>query len=304
MPSAFHEFVAAGINTDITDWFKDVREGRVCTDERTIATAERMSATLATTVKFSKEDGGDRKDPDLSFEIEHPSCEFPGLVVEVAWSQRNLDLPRLAKRYIEETNGNIRTVVGLNLNDIYRSRRNEGAGPGHATFSVWQAELYSVSGMARVIKAVEDEVLLLPVSQTTYCTQFWWDGQKFRDEDGNAVRKCALRLSLRDFICDNVASKIGPFENPELIISSGKLCQHFEKALRKHQKAEAKKKKANEDKASEDKASNDEANAAYSAAWRMRKRIGFHPVCGMNGQAIFGRKGRAIWSRDPRIKKE
>jgi hypothetical protein len=172
MPSVFHEFVAAGINTDITDWFKDVREGRVCSDERTIATVKQMSATLATTVKFSAEDNGDKKDPDLSFEIDHPSCEFPGLVVEVAWSQRKLDLPRLAKRYVEATNGNIRTVVGLNLNDIYRSRRNEGAGPGFATFSVWQAELDGISGKARVIKAVEDRVRLLLVLQTAYCKQF------------------------------------------------------------------------------------------------------------------------------------
>jgi len=49
---------------------------------------------------------------------------------------------------------------------------------------------------------------------------------------------------LKDFICETVACEIGDFENPELVISSGKLCEHFEKALRRHEKAEAKKEKA------------------------------------------------------------
>ena len=172
MPSVFHESVAAGINTDITDWFKDVREGRaeyngrVCSDKKTMDTAGQMRAKLATTVKLTKGDASDKRDPDLSFRIQHPSCRSPGLVVEVAWSQRGLKLPRLAERYITETNGNIRTVIGLNLNDIYKSRQNEGASPEPATFSVWQAETDSISGKARLINPVKDQVRLLFVLQT------------------------------------------------------------------------------------------------------------------------------------------
>jgi hypothetical protein len=48
---------------------------------------------------------------------------------------------------------------------------------------------------------------------------------------------------LKDFICETVACEIGDFENSELVISSGKLCEHFEKALRKHEKAEAKRRR-------------------------------------------------------------
>ena len=55
---------------------------------------------------------------------------------------------------------------------------------------------------------------------------------------------CALCLSLKDFVCETVACEMGDFENPELVISSAKLCEHFEKALRKHEKAEAKMEKA------------------------------------------------------------
>jgi len=66
---------------------------------------------------------------------------------------------------------------------------------------------------------------------------------------------------LKDFICETVACEIGDFENPELVITLGKLCEHFEKALRKHEKAEAKKEKAKNEKVNEDEANEDETQA-------------------------------------------
>jgi hypothetical protein len=116
---------------------------------------------LATTIKFptAHTSLSQRKDPDLSYKFLQEGCKFPGLVIEVAWSQRKLDLERLAKRYIEGSNGDIRTVVGVNLNDIYHARRNEGTAT--ATFSVWRAELDS-SGKAKINKnVVEDQVCFL-----------------------------------------------------------------------------------------------------------------------------------------------
>jgi hypothetical protein len=40
---------------------------------------------------------------------------------------RKLDLPQLAKRYIQGSNSEIRTVIRVNLNDIYKAKQGKGA---------------------------------------------------------------------------------------------------------------------------------------------------------------------------------
>lgn len=165
MPSKIHDSVAFGFNTDITDWLKDVREGRakynggVCSDDNAIAIAQKIKAKGTGRIKFPAPDArySDHKEPDLAFRHVCPVCKFPGLVVEVAWSQRKLELPPLAKNYIQKTNGDIRTVIGLNLNDVYKEGENRSA-----TFSVWRAEL-DVTGRAtgRVSPNVDHQVCFL-----------------------------------------------------------------------------------------------------------------------------------------------
>jgi hypothetical protein len=130
----------------------------------------------------------------------------------------------LADQYIQRSKGEIRTVVGVNLNDIYRAKRKKGAktasAEAPATFSVWRAELDNSNGQTRVFakNSVRDQV----------------PEQAFRDQDGNPVPSVGLQLSLKDFICENVAGSFGDFENPQLVISSESLCEHYEASLEAH----------------------------------------------------------------------
>jgi hypothetical protein len=135
MPSAFHEGMAGKLSDEIVQWLFLIRMGTLClvdsTKEETKRIATKISSSLAKRVECS-EPRDDRLEPDLSFTYQN--CPTADLVVEVAWSQSNLKLPYRATRYIEGTNGEIRTVVGLNMNNIYHG--------GHrATFSVWKAQL-------------------------------------------------------------------------------------------------------------------------------------------------------------------
>ena len=73
-----------------------------------------------------------RHDPDASFAYE--SAKYPGVVIEVSYSQKRGYLNYLAENYILESNGNIRVVVGLDID--YRSSKK-------ATISMWCPKIIS-----------------------------------------------------------------------------------------------------------------------------------------------------------------
>ena len=125
-----------------------------CTDKTTEFIANNLYAHRSTTVNSSVEAESDKKDPDLSYGYyegnpnqdewnygelsdDEPSNEessedesnngkpsfnklkFPGLVVEVGWSQSQSKLQKKCEWYIEKSNGETRTVVGVDLSELY-----------------------------------------------------------------------------------------------------------------------------------------------------------------------------------------
>jgi hypothetical protein len=157
-----------------------------------------------------------------------------------------LDLPSIAEGYIQASKGEIRTVVGVNLNDIYRVRRRKGdqtvSANATATFSVWRAEVDNSNRETNVTvkKSVEDQVLPTRIPNKSRSNNI---EQVFRDEDGNPVPSVALELSLKDLICENVAGSFGDFGNLVLVISSESLCALYERSLKAYLKNVARKKK-------------------------------------------------------------
>ncbi|KAL2280861.1 hypothetical protein FJTKL_12173 [Diaporthe vaccinii] len=139
----------------------------------------------------------DGKQPDMAWRF-LPSDEtsgdsgdnqYPGLVIEVAWAQEKHKLKEKAKYYFEATGGQIRTLVGINLNDICRQqsaaekkwdalegkwKKDAGkprpepltflapaAASTPATFSVWRAEYDSHTDRVTFGEhSVEDQVRL------------------------------------------------------------------------------------------------------------------------------------------------
>lgn len=73
----------------------------------------------------------DRSKRSLDTSFTHQDARFPGLVVEVAYSQKAKDLPRLADDYILGSDGNIMMVIGLDL---------EYRGSSCAKAYVWKAQ--------------------------------------------------------------------------------------------------------------------------------------------------------------------
>ncbi|KAH9203478.1 hypothetical protein DL95DRAFT_472348 [Leptodontidium sp. 2 PMI_412] len=63
-------------------------------------------------IKFDDPDYG-AHDPDGQFQ--HADAQFPGVVIEVSYSQKKRDLPHLADDYILGSDTNIQVVVGLDI---------------------------------------------------------------------------------------------------------------------------------------------------------------------------------------------
>lgn len=66
------------------------------------------------------------RQPDAMFT--HGDAHWPGVIIEVSYSQKTKDLPHLADDYILETNGSIRVVVGLYID--YKTKKG--------TISMWR----------------------------------------------------------------------------------------------------------------------------------------------------------------------
>lgn len=150
MPSSFREDMAGQFSDVIREWLFEVKRGEHCnlegTKESTKMVAMKIRSSLATRVKCSAP-LDDQLEPDLSFTFRN--CRVADRLVEVAWSQSNLKLSDRAKRYIEGKSGQIRTIIGLNMNDIYRG----GCG---ATFSTWKAQL--VGDRWRRVATIDNQV--------------------------------------------------------------------------------------------------------------------------------------------------
>jgi Uma2 family endonuclease len=100
MPSKLHDYVAEQMNDIIREQLKDFK-GLLGT--RTAQIAKNLYGIGSADIKFPSRIRGkeNKKSPDKSYG--HRPCKgYPALVIEVAWSQRPLDLPKLAKRYMAD----------------------------------------------------------------------------------------------------------------------------------------------------------------------------------------------------------
>jgi hypothetical protein len=121
-------------------------------------------AAIARSIQFCAsgdiELGGDSSDddtlmhsPDASFR--YKGSGYPSVIIETSFSQKRNDLARIAQDYIVSSHGNIKLVVGLDI---------EYPQPKRATVSVWQCETGIGEDGApylRVAKVIDNEAMLL-----------------------------------------------------------------------------------------------------------------------------------------------
>ncbi|KAH7061024.1 hypothetical protein BKA63DRAFT_573496 [Paraphoma chrysanthemicola] len=115
-----------------------------------------------------------KHEPDGSFC--HTDARYPGVIVEVAYSQTRKTLDRLAEDYLLYSDTGIRVVVGLDI----ESGKQESRQP---TLSVWRTRVED--NEIKVVQEVADEA--------------------FRNAQGSFTDHPGLRLQLRDFAYEDLA---------------------------------------------------------------------------------------------------
>ncbi|KAF2268619.1 hypothetical protein CC78DRAFT_609331 [Lojkania enalia] len=132
-------------------------------------------------------------------------ARYPGVIIEVAYSQKRKNLERLAEDYLLDSNASVQVVIGL---DIKHSRK----GSRKATLLVWRTHVVcSADGnKLRVAQSVVHET--------------------FRNDEGNPTDRPGLQLQLTDFAYEELAhSELGN-DNRELVVSMQQLCEYLDAA--------------------------------------------------------------------------
>lgn len=113
MPTAVHQLFVARIEDAIFSQLKSIREGLGAA----ASFAQKVYPARSTEVHFPVYDTitgrNSKHEPDASFW--HDDAKYPGVVIEVAYSQKKKRLGRLAEDYLLDSDANIRVVVGLDI---------------------------------------------------------------------------------------------------------------------------------------------------------------------------------------------
>ncbi|KAH8746120.1 hypothetical protein F5883DRAFT_586017, partial [Diaporthe sp. PMI_573] len=168
------------------------------------------------------EESPDRKQPDGSHFFRGCKQAQPSLAIEVSWSHHDSqELGKRARELINLSNGKIRTVVNVNLHDIYKESdegktlEENSEGPAAATVSVWRAHLKDVNGQQELMPECDYD-------------------EAFRDSGGNAVDAFNFCLFLSDFICEDHAIRHPGCEQVQIQVTARQLCDIYNVAVEQH----------------------------------------------------------------------
>ena len=126
MPSPTHDYFATYFRDEICKELNKIASNR---NDEAKPFAEKVISALGSRVLLAETDDENdpiKREPDIQFH--YPGARYPGIVVEVSYSQDGKDLRRLAQDYILYSNGDIKLVIGVDLN--YRGKPS--------TVSLWR----------------------------------------------------------------------------------------------------------------------------------------------------------------------
>ncbi|KAL6152435.1 hypothetical protein ACJBU6_09303 [Exserohilum turcicum] len=201
MPTAVHELFIARIEDSVLSQLKIIREG----SDDAAAFAQKVNAARSTEIRFPATDdsSGNRSkhEPDASFW--HDKAQYPGVIIEVAYSQKKTRLHRLAEKYLLDSDASVQVVVGFDIRYGVKESLE-------ATLSVWRPQFHQTNDGVelRVVEEVADEA--------------------FRDEQGNHTNHPGLRLQLSDFACEELTKDVEG--RREIIVSTPELCKYLSAA--------------------------------------------------------------------------
>ncbi|CAG8181967.1 unnamed protein product [Penicillium salamii] len=208
MPSPLHDLVCARVVSRIVNQLTELQKDEASGDfARKIQHSSTSRIWLPSDTNNRGKNYSERS-PDASFIHDH--AKYPGVIIEVCYSQKIRAAADLADDYILDTNASVNAVIALNI---------EYKGSQKATISVWRPHKIIVDGA----KELEARAVI--------------ETMPFRTESGLPVEEAqpALQLSLRDFAPKSISQKY-PDLDQDICISSRELCDFLSSAEAAHQK--------------------------------------------------------------------
>ena len=113
MPTGVHELFIDGVKDAIRSQLKVIRSG----SDRAALFARKVRPARSTEIYFPLNDvppsTKSKYEPDASFW--HDDAQYPGVIIEVAYSQKRKRLGRLAEDYLLDSDASVQIVVGLDI---------------------------------------------------------------------------------------------------------------------------------------------------------------------------------------------
>ncbi|KAI0529812.1 hypothetical protein GGR58DRAFT_495567 [Xylaria digitata] len=227
MNSPFHEGMVSDINRCVTLWLDSVTENNL--GEYTSKTAELVRNIRPRGGPLLRV-GEKGLRADCTYRYLPMKAKGPGLVVEVARSQTTKRLRKKAKEYIQESDGNIRTVLGLDFSGTYNTwgkirdqwDRTDTPQRGPACVFVWRAVFNRETGQVSLDDKGQPKIT---ESMHVFCNE---DGEANPDE-----RVC---LKVQDFIPETVLrdqniNRKRDLRGAELFIDSSTFMSYYHTCL-------------------------------------------------------------------------
>ena len=151
MPTGVHELFIDGVEDAIRSQLKVIRGG----SNKAALFAQKVRPARSTEIYFPVDDAPpstkSKHEPDASFW--HDDAQYPGVIIEVAYSQKRKRLGRLAEEYLLDSDASVQVVIGL---DIEYGKK----GSRKATLSVWRTHMVHTGNgdELRVVQETADEV--------------------------------------------------------------------------------------------------------------------------------------------------
>ena len=141
----------AGVEDAINNQLRLIREG----SSRAATFAQKVRPAASSYIYLPVEDAPSgaksKHEPDASFL--HEDALYPGVIIEVSYSQKRKKLGRLAEDYLLDSEASVQVVVGLDIEYGREASRK-------ATLSVWRAHLAQTADGDEwsVVQEIADEV--------------------------------------------------------------------------------------------------------------------------------------------------